>query len=163
MRFAALSVGAGVPAADFAGRIAEVHARAVLLTVADGRPVTLVAHELGRLPRAHYVRCTPPVSHSGPFLAPGVEVAARGAVLRVAGAALSIDLRGARHWRSGLCCAKRRSRGRGTRLAVGARCGRPQQRSAPRRRRQPRQFGGRDATASYSCRRAGNVPSHWSR
>ena len=52
MRFAALSVGAGVPAADFAGRIAEVHRRAVLLAVADGRQVTLVANELGGLPRA---------------------------------------------------------------------------------------------------------------
>ena len=149
MRFAALSVGAGVPAADFAGRIAEVHRRAVLLAVADGRQVTLVAHELGRLPRA--ITFDVPTGFSfRSFLAPGVEVAARGAVLRVAGAAFSIDLRRARHWRSGLCWPKRRSRGRGTRLAP--RCG-----------RHPRQFGGRDATASYSCRRAGNVPSHWSR
>lgn len=48
MRLAAFVAGAVVPAGDFAGRIAEVHARAALLALADERWVTLIAPELGR-------------------------------------------------------------------------------------------------------------------
>jgi len=115
MRFAALSVGAGVPAADFAGRIAEVHRRAVLLAVADGRQVTLVAHELGRLPRA--ITFDVPTGFSFRSLS-GPRRRGRGAWCSAA-----------RRWRRVLdrsapraalaqrsLLPKRRSRGRGTRL-----------------------------------------------
>jgi len=101
MRLVAFAAGAGVPAEDFAGRVAEVHARAVLLALAGERWVTLVAPELGRQPRGITVNAPAGISLRK-LLVAGAEVAARGAMLRVAGSVLAIDLRGARPWRSGL-------------------------------------------------------------
>jgi hypothetical protein len=101
MRLAALSVGDGVPAGDFAGLIAEVHPRAALLALAGERWVTLVAPELGRQPGGITVS-TPAGLSLRTFLTVGAEVAARGGMLRVAGVAMTIDLRGSRPWRSGL-------------------------------------------------------------
>jgi hypothetical protein len=101
MRLAASALGAGVPAGDFAGRIVEVHSRAALLVLAGEKWVTLVAPELGRQPRGITFHAPAGISLRT-FLAAGAEVAARGAMLRAAGGALAIDLRGARPWRSRL-------------------------------------------------------------
>lgn len=101
MRLAALAVGIGVPTGDFSGRIVEVHTRAALVRVGCGRWLTLAVPELGCLPRA--ITLDAPAGFSfRSFLAPAAEVAARGAVLRMAGAGFAIDLRNMRQWRSGL-------------------------------------------------------------
>jgi hypothetical protein len=101
MRLAALAAGIGVPTEDFSGRIIEVHTRAALLAVVDGRWITLAAPELGRLPRAITLDAPAPFSFRT-VLIPGAKVASRGGVLRVAGAGFAIDLRDMREWRSGL-------------------------------------------------------------
>lgn len=101
MRLAALATGAGVPMVDFAGRIAEVHTRAALLALADGKSVMLVAPELGRFPRAITFDAPEGLSLRA-LIAPDAAVAARGAVLRVVGAAFAIDLRAGLPWRSNL-------------------------------------------------------------
>jgi len=101
MRLTGLAVGAQVPAGDFAGRIEEVHARTVLVAVAGGGWITLLAHELGRQPFG--VTFAAPEGFSfRPLVAAGTEVAERAGVMRVAAGALAIDLREARPWRCGL-------------------------------------------------------------
>ena len=50
MRCAALTLGYGVPAGDFAGRVVEVHGRAALIGLPDGSLLTLLAPALGSLP-----------------------------------------------------------------------------------------------------------------
>jgi Protein of unknown function (DUF2877) len=101
MHLAALAVGIGVPTGDFSGRIEEVNTRATLLEVGGGGWLTLAAPELGCLPRA--ITLDAPAGFSfRALLAPEAEVAARGGVLRVAGAGFAIDLRDIRQWRSGL-------------------------------------------------------------
>jgi len=101
MRLGALATGSGVPAQDFAGRIEEVHTRAGLLALDDGRLVTLITPEFGCEPRAITVDAAADISFRTIFVA-GADVAARGSVLRVAGGAIVIDLRQAKPWRSGL-------------------------------------------------------------
>ncbi len=101
MRLAALAAGIGVPTGDFSGRIVEIHTRAALVWVGDGKWLTLGVPELGCLPRA--ITLDAPAGFSfRSFLTPAAEVAARGAVLRMAGAGFAIDLREMRQWRSGL-------------------------------------------------------------
>jgi hypothetical protein len=101
MRLAALVAGAGVPAGNLSGRIAEVHARASLIALADGKFVTLVAAELGRMPRGITVDAPAEISLRA-LVTVGAAVASRGAILRLAGGGLAIDMRGARPWRCGL-------------------------------------------------------------
>ncbi len=101
MRLAALAAGIGVLTGDFSGHIIEVHSRAALVAVVDGRWMTLVTPELGHLPRA--ITLDAPAAFSfRSLLVPGAEVASRGGVLRTAGTRLAIDLRDMRQWRSGL-------------------------------------------------------------
>jgi hypothetical protein len=101
MRIAALAIGVGVPAEDFAGRVAEIHARAALIKVVEGGCVTLLGSELGRQPRG--LSLDLPENISLPqLLSANAECAKRGGVLRFAGSALAIDLRGAPQWRSGI-------------------------------------------------------------
>jgi predicted transcriptional regulator len=100
MRLAALATGFGVPAGDFSGRIAEVHARAAIAVV-EGEWVTLVAPELGCVPCGITIDAPAGLSLRT-LLVADAKVAARAGVLRVADAAFAIDLRGARQWRSGL-------------------------------------------------------------
>jgi len=101
MRIAALATGAGVPAHDFAGRIAEVHARAALITLRDGWCITLLGSELGRQPRGISLDLPEGISLRQ-FLSPNAELAKRGGVIRFAESTLAIDLRGAPNWRSGI-------------------------------------------------------------
>lgn len=101
MRLAALSVGAGVPEADFAGTVAEVHRRACLLVAADDALLTLATAELGAMPRGITLAAQPGFSFRG-VVATGAAAASRGGVLRIAGGGLAIDLRGARPWHSEL-------------------------------------------------------------
>jgi Protein of unknown function (DUF2877) len=101
MRIAALATGAGMPAHDFAGRLIEVHARAALIKLHDGWCMTLLGGELGRQPRGISLDFNGDISLRQ-FLSVNAELAKRGGVLRFAKSALTIDLRQARPWSSGL-------------------------------------------------------------
>jgi len=101
MRIAALATGTGVPAHDFAGRLTEVHTRAALIRLHDGRYITLLGRGLGRQPRGISLDLAADISLRQ-FLSANAEVAKRGGVIRFAESALTIELRGARHWSSGI-------------------------------------------------------------
>jgi hypothetical protein len=101
MRIAALATGVGVPAGDFAGRVAEVHARAALVKLAEGGCVSFLGRELGRQPRGVSLDLPEDISLRQ-LLSANAECAKRGGVVRFAGSALAIDLRGAPQWRSGI-------------------------------------------------------------
>jgi hypothetical protein len=101
MRIDALATGVGVPAGDFAGRVAEVHTRAVLIKLAEGGCVTLLGGELGRQPRGVSLDLPEDISLRQ-LLSANAECAKRCGVVRFAGSALAIDLRGAPQWRSGI-------------------------------------------------------------
>jgi hypothetical protein len=101
MRIAALASGTGVPAGDFAGRLAEVHARAALIRLADGGCMTLLGSELGRQPRAISLDLPETISLQN-FISANAECARRGGVVRFAGSTFAIDLRGAQQWRCGI-------------------------------------------------------------
>jgi hypothetical protein len=101
MRIAALAIGVGVPAEDFAGRVAEIHARAALIKVVEGGCVTLLGSELGRQPRGLSLDLPEDISLPQ-LLSANAECAKRGGVVRFARSALAIDLRGAPQWRSGI-------------------------------------------------------------
>ncbi len=101
MRLSALTAGAGVPEADFSGHVAEVHARACLVELADETLLTLLAAELGSQPCG--ITLSAPFGFSfSPMLARGARLAARARVLRFAGGTLVVDLRTVRRWRSNL-------------------------------------------------------------
>jgi hypothetical protein len=101
MRIAALATGVGVPAGDFAGRVVEVHARAALIKLAEGGCVSLLDSELGRQPRGVSFDLPEDISLRQ-LLSANTECAKRGSVVRFAGSALVIDLRGVPQWRSGI-------------------------------------------------------------
>ena len=90
-----------MPAGDFAGRVAEVHTRAALVKLAEGWGVTLLGGELGRQPRGVSLDLPEDISLRQ-LLSANAECAKRGGVVRFAGSALAIDLRGAPQWRSGI-------------------------------------------------------------
>lgn len=100
MRVAALTRGAGVPAGDFDGSVAETHRRACLIALTDDRWLTLASADLGALPGG--ITLAVPESFSFRMLPVTASAAARGGVLRVGGGALSVDLRGTTAWRSDL-------------------------------------------------------------
>jgi hypothetical protein len=99
MRLAALSTGAGAPAGDFAGTTAAVYSRVCLLLLADESLLTLVVPAIGNLPKSIMIDARPEFVFAD-VLAVGANVAARSGILRIAGSALSIDLRSATRWRS---------------------------------------------------------------
>jgi uncharacterized protein DUF2877 len=101
MRIAALATGVGVPAGDFAGRIAELHARAALIELTKEGCVTLLSTELGRQPRAISLDLPEDISLRQ-LLSVNAECAKRGGVVRFAASALVIDLRGVPQWRGGI-------------------------------------------------------------
>ncbi len=90
MRLSALlTAGAGVPEADFSGRVAEVHARACLVEQADETLLTLLAAELGSQPCG--ITLSAPFGFSfSTMLARGARLTARARVLRFAGGALVV-------------------------------------------------------------------------
>lgn len=101
MRFAALSLGAGMPAGDFAGRIAAVHHRVCVLLLIDESTLTVATPAIGRLPRS--ITLDAPAEFTFlDIVAVGAHTAARSGILRIGGSALSIDLRSAIGWRSRL-------------------------------------------------------------
>ena len=81
MRIAALATGIGVPVAGFAGQVADVHARAALLKLSDGRCITLLGGELGRQPRGINIDLAEGTSLRL-FLSANAEFAKRGGVVR---------------------------------------------------------------------------------
>jgi Protein of unknown function (DUF2877) len=99
MRVAALSIGYGAPVGGFDGRVEAVYPRACVLLLDDHRLLTLVTPTIGRLPRGVVVD-TPPEFTFAPGIAIGASAAARSGILRIRGAALAVDLRSARSWRS---------------------------------------------------------------
>jgi Protein of unknown function (DUF2877) len=101
MRIDALATGVGVPAGDFAGRVAEVHTRAALIKLAESGCVTLLGGELGRQPRGVSLDLPKDISLRQ-LLSANAECAKRGGGVRFADSALAIDLRGAPQWRSGI-------------------------------------------------------------
>jgi Protein of unknown function (DUF2877) len=90
-----------VSAGDFAGRVAEVHARAALIKLAEGGCITLLGREIGRQPSGISLDLPEDISLRQ-VLSANTECAKRGGVLRFAGSALAIDLRGTPQWRSGV-------------------------------------------------------------
>jgi hypothetical protein len=101
MQYAALAIGSCVPAEDFIGRVAEVHARAALLSLTVESQVTLLAPELGHQP--HGISLDVPADLMfRSVLILDASAAARTGMLRLAGGEVTIDLRGARRWRCGL-------------------------------------------------------------
>ena len=101
MRIAGLARGVGVPAADFAGRVAEIHARAALLKLADDALISLLGGELGRQPRGISLDLPEDISLLN-LLYANAELAMRGGVIRFADSALMIDLRKTQEWRCGI-------------------------------------------------------------
>jgi Protein of unknown function (DUF2877) len=101
MRIAALATGTGVPAHDFAGRLIEVHARAALIKLQDGWCITLLGSGLGRQPRGISLDLPENITLRQ-FLSVNAELARRGGVVRFAKSALTIDMRRARPWSSGI-------------------------------------------------------------
>jgi Protein of unknown function (DUF2877) len=101
MRIAALAIGVGVPAGDFAGRVADLHARAALINLAEDGCVTLLGGELGRQPRGISLDLPEDISLRQ-LLGVDAECAKRGGVIRFAGSALVIDLRDGPQWRAGI-------------------------------------------------------------
>jgi hypothetical protein len=101
MRFAALSTGAGVPAGDFAGAVSAVHRRVCVISLVDDSLLTLATPAIGRLPRGITLDAPPEFTFHR-IVARGVDIGARGGILRIGGSALSIDLRPATPWRSRL-------------------------------------------------------------
>ncbi len=100
MRLVAVKIGAGVPTEPFFGFVRSVFVNAATLAIGNNL-VTLAPAATGGLPRAIIVEVPRgfDFSHS---LIEGAAVASRSEVLRIAGDATSIDLRGAGHWRSRL-------------------------------------------------------------
>lgn len=105
LRVAALTAGAGAPVADFAGRVLEVHGRAALITFGPNRLLTLLAPALGAMPGGIVLGVPPEFRFTG-LLVPGAPAAARGGVLRIGAGRLTVDLRGARAWRSRLAASR---------------------------------------------------------
>ena len=101
MRIAALAIGTGVPAHDFAGRVSEVHARAALIKLDDGWCMTLLGSELGRQPRGVSLDLAADISLRQ-LLSANTQIAKRGGVIRFAASPLAIDLRQAQRWSSGI-------------------------------------------------------------
>jgi hypothetical protein len=99
MRLAALSTGAGAPAGDFAGTTAAIYSRVCILLLADESLLTLIVPTIGNLPKSIMIDARPKFAFAD-VLAVGANVAARSGILRIAGSALSIDLRSATRWRS---------------------------------------------------------------
>jgi hypothetical protein len=101
MQLAALAIGVGVPADNFAGRVAEIHARAALIKLTAGGCITLLGRELGRQPRGVSLDLPENISLQQ-LLSANAECAKRGGIVRFSDGAFAIDLRGAPQWRSGI-------------------------------------------------------------
>ena len=100
MRLVAVKIGAGVPTEPFLGSVRSVFVNAAILTFAN-RLLTLAPAATGGLPGAITVDVPRGFDFSR-FLIVGAAAASRAGILRFAGDATSVDLRGANHWRSRL-------------------------------------------------------------
>jgi hypothetical protein len=100
-RLAALKTGFGVPDADFDGNVHSVFRNALILAVDGGGLVTLVPEEAGALPGGITLDVEAGIGFDR-MIATEARAAARAGILRVADGGLSVDLRQAEAWRSGL-------------------------------------------------------------
>jgi len=100
-RLEALTAGAGADALSFSGTVHSVFARACNIAVAPDRLLGLVAREIGAVPRG-FTLATPAGFDFAATIGAGRRATARNGVLRIDGAALAVDLRTARPWRSNL-------------------------------------------------------------
>lgn len=97
----AVSAGPGFPAEHFDGCVHSVFGSAVNLCLRDGRLVTLLTTAHDNQPRAARVE-TPSGFRFDDQLRAGQIAACRAGGLRFSGAALLLDLRGARRWEADL-------------------------------------------------------------
>jgi hypothetical protein len=116
MRLAALTTGVGVPAGVFQGSVAAVHPHACIIALQNGALVTLAVRAVGNLPCGITLDSPPMFAFAG-NVAPGAGAVVRGGILRFTGSAFSVDLRGARPWRSELTAHSIDLRRRSTRRA----------------------------------------------
>jgi hypothetical protein len=101
MRLAAAKLGIGVPEGACGGRVHSVFRGACILALDDGGLLTLVLHQAGGLPGGITLAKSAEVNFSSTASA-GASVSVRGGILRIAGSEISVDLRSAIRWRSGL-------------------------------------------------------------
>ena len=101
MRLTALTAGLGAECAPFKGTLHSVFAHACNMEVSAGRLIALVVRGTGAVPWGFQL-ATPPAFRFLDHVHSGQAVACRGGILRVAGSPLSVDLRTAQHWHSGL-------------------------------------------------------------
>src|SRR5215204_6879255 len=101
MHLAAAKIGVGVPPGDYGASVHSVFRSGCILASSGGGLVTLVAPAAGGLPAGITLAAPAHVDfqHS---IAVGASAAVRAGILRFAGSCLTIDLRGAEAWRSGL-------------------------------------------------------------
>lgn len=99
-RLEALTAGTGADL-SFSGTVHSVFAHACNIEVGPDRLIGLVAREIGAVPRG-FTLATPGGFDFAAHIATARDAAARNGVLRIVGAALVIDLRPARPWRSNL-------------------------------------------------------------
>ena len=100
-RLAARKIGFGVPVDDFDGAVHSVFRNALILAVDGGGLVTLVPEEAGALPGGITLDAEAGIGFDR-MIAAGAGAAARAGVLRIADSGLTVDLRQAEAWRSGL-------------------------------------------------------------
>jgi len=101
MRLEALTAGIGAEANAFSGAVHSVFVRAGNIALESGKLLGLVASELGAVP-CGFQLATPSGFSFLEHVRIGARASCRGGLLRIDNSALSIDLRPARPWRSGL-------------------------------------------------------------
>lgn len=99
MPFTALSIGEAVPLGSFNGAVHSVFRHACNLALDGGRLVTLLSAHLPDQPQAVRLDTPPEFSFDEAGLRASDQAACREGTLRLAGAALRVDLRGAAIWR----------------------------------------------------------------
>ena len=100
MRLVAEKIGAGVPQEPFSGHVRSVFVNAAILNV-ENKLITLVPAATGGLPGAINL-AVPRGFDFAALLTVGGAAAARGGILRFANNEVSVELRGAKPWRSRL-------------------------------------------------------------
>jgi hypothetical protein len=101
MRLDALTAGLGAESNGFVGTVKGVFTRAFNIKMSAGKLLSVVAREVGAVPRGFQLE-TPKGFSFLDHVRAGAGAACRAGLLRIEGSALSIDLRPAKPWRSNL-------------------------------------------------------------